>query len=222
MRRPARFIAFASLSAALCSAALPLAATAAPASDSASIQSEWRPQQIRYSYTAFTTAYECDAAATKIKDILTTLGALPQTKVSATGCDMNRPSRMFFITITTATPVAVSGDRTTPAARGEQAVIEKLGGRHVVSTEPFAAAWRTVDLSKDRKLDLQPGDCELMEGLRDHVLPKIGVKVINDQVQCFPNTLSIQTPQLQVSALVPVNRLGVETAARMTPKSPAS
>jgi hypothetical protein len=71
-------------------------------------------------------------------------------------------------------------------------------------TEPFTATWQTVDLSNDRKLNLQPGDCELMEGLRDHVLPKIGVKVLNDKVQCYPNTVSIQTPELEVSALVPV------------------
>src|SRR5262249_24102348 len=167
---------------------------------------EWRPQQIRYSYTAFTTAYDCDAAAAKLKDILTTLGAHPQTQVRATGCNLNRPSRMFFISITTATPVAVGEDSralTTANKSSEQALIEKLGGKSAV-TEPFGATWQTIDLSADRKLDLQPGDCELMEGLRNHVLPKIGDKVINDRVQCFPNTLSINTPRLEVSALVPV------------------
>jgi hypothetical protein len=206
MQLATRFIAAASLCAGLCSAALPLAATAAnAASDSAAVQYEWRPQQIRYSYTAFTTAYDCDAAAAKLKDILTTLGAHPQTQVRASGCNMNRPSRMFFITITTATPVAIT-DAARPAAnRNEQALIEKLGGKSAMATEPFAATWQTIDLSLDRKLDLQPGDCELMEGLRQHVLPKIGVKVINDKVLCFPNTLTIRTPQLEVSALVPVS-----------------
>jgi hypothetical protein len=205
MQLASRFIAAASLCAGLYSAAVPVAAAGATAApDSATVQYEWRPQQIRYSYTAFTTAYDCDAAAAKLKDILTTLGAHPQTQVRASGCNMNRPSRMFFITITTATPVAVADDTRPPAKASEQALIEKLGGKSAVTTEPFAATWRTIDLSLDRKLDLQPGDCELMEGLRNHVLPKIGVKVINDRVQCFPNTLSIDTPQLEVSALVPV------------------
>lgn len=211
MQFATRFIAAASLCAGLCSAAVPLAASAAPAPaaapDSANVQYEWRPQQIRYSYTAFTTAYDCDAAAAKLKEILTTLGAHPQTQVRATGCNLNRPSRMFFISITTATPVAVTDETrasTASTRTSEQALIEKLGGKSAVTTEPFGATWQTIDLSANRKLDLQPGDCELMEGLRNHVLPKIGVKVINDRVQCFPNTLSINTPQLEVSALVPV------------------
>jgi hypothetical protein len=59
-----------------------------------------------------------------------------------------------------------------------------------------------VDLGRDRKLDLQPGDCELMEGLRDQVLPKMSIKVVSDAVHCTPKQLSIQTPELKVSALV--------------------
>jgi len=208
MQFATRFIAAAALCAGLYSAAAPAAA----APDSANVQYEWRPQQIRYSYTAFTTAYDCDAAAAKLKDILTTLGAHPQTRVQASGCNLNRPSRMFFISITTATPVAVTDTRS-PTNASEQALIEKLGGKGAVATEPFAATWQTIDLSLDRKLDLQPGDCELMEGLRNHVLPKLGVKVINDKVQCFPNTLSIDTPRLEVSALVPVGDVAAKQRA---------
>jgi hypothetical protein len=214
MQRANRFVTSTSLCLVLGSAALPLCASAANVPDSAAVQSAWRPQQIQYSYTAFTTAYDCDAAAAKLKEILTTLGAHPQTKVRASGCYLNRPSRQFFVTITTATPVAVSGDQSTStqAGRSEQALLDKLGGKNAVTTEPFAATWQTVDLSRVRKLDLQPGDCELMEGLRDHVLPKIGVRVVNDKVLCFPNTLSFQAPQLEVSALVPVNPPSIDDA----------
>ena len=41
-----------------------------------------------------------------------------------------------------------------------------------------------------------------MEGLRDHVLPQLSVKVVSDKVQCTPKQLSLQTPELKVSALV--------------------
>jgi hypothetical protein len=214
MQRANRFVSSISLCCALCGAALPLCASAANVPGSAAVQSAWRPQQIQYSYTAFTTAYDCDAAAAKLKEILTTLGAHPQTQVRTSGCNLNRPSRQFFVTITTATPVAVSGDHSTQAGRSEQALLEKLGGKNAVTTEPFAATWQTVDLSRIRKLDLQPGDCELMEGLRDHVLPKIGVRVVNDKVQCFPHTLTIQAPQLEVSALVPVHPPSVDDKQR--------
>ena len=61
-----------------------------------------------------------------------------------------------------------------------------------------------MDLSDNRALDLQPGDCELMEGLRDHVLPKLNIEVVQDRVVCTPRQVSIDTPKLEVSALVPV------------------
>jgi hypothetical protein len=41
-----------------------------------------------------------------------------------------------------------------------------------------------------------------MEGLRDRVLPKLGIKVTEDRLRCTPNQLGITTPQLTVSALV--------------------
>lgn len=165
----------------------------------------WKPQEIRYSYVGFTTAYSCDAAEDRLKDMLLKLGAHPQTQVRATGCNMNRPSKNFFITITTATPVAVTAKaNATSADKSEQELIKRLGIKGSISDEQFPARWETVNLSTDRKLDLKPGDCELMQGLRDQVLPSLAIKVVTDRVQCTPHHLDIQTPELTVSALVPV------------------
>lgn len=179
--------------------ALPLAAHAA---DSGTIQAKWKPQEIRYSYSGFTTAYSCDAAEAKLKEILKEAGAHPQTKVRATGCARDRPSRNFFITITTATPVPATEPDDSKLSKSEQELLGRLGAKNVISREEFPATWKTIDLSRERKLDLQPGDCELMEGLRDHVFPKLSVKIVSDRVQCTPKQLSIQTPELKVSALV--------------------
>lgn len=180
-------------------AALPLAAHAA---DSDTVQAKWKPQEIRYSYSGFTTAYSCDAAEDKVKAVLKEVGAHPQTKVRATGCTRSRPSRNFFITVTTATPVPASAADTAELGKSEQELLARMGSKNAVSLEEFPATWKTIDLSRERKLDLQPGDCELMEGLRDHVLPKLSVKVVSDKVQCTPKQLSLQTPELKVSALV--------------------
>lgn len=178
------------------------------AADSAAdaIQAKWQPQEIRYSYVGFTTAYNCDAFETKLKNILKTLGAHPQTQVRAAGCDFNRPSRNFFVTVTTASPVpaAEAGKNAEPGAKSREELLKRLGVKSTFDTDEFPAQWQTVDLSRDRRLDLQPGDCELMEGLTDHVLPKLSVKVISDKVQCTPKQLSIQTPELKVSALLAV------------------
>jgi hypothetical protein len=179
-------------------------ATSAPA-NSAPVQATWQTQEIRYSYTGFTTAYNCDAAEDRIKAILRALGAHEQTKVSATGCNLNRPSRNFFITITTATPVPV-GEATakSQAETSREELLKRLGVASAQLDGTFPAEWKTVELSRNRRLNLEGGDCELMEGLKDRVLPKLGVKIISSRVQCIPRQVSIQAPELTVSALVPM------------------
>lgn len=182
---------------------LPLAGQAAESS--APVQATWKTQEIRYSYTGFTTAYDCDAAEDRLKAILRALGAHEQTRVSAQGCNLNRPSRNFFVTITTATPVPLADAKpTATASTSKEELLKRLGVASKQLDETFPAEWKTVDLSRDRKLDLEPGDCELMEGLRDHVLPKLSVKIVADRVECVPRQVSVQTPELKVSALVPV------------------
>lgn len=181
---------------------LPLASRAAE--DSAPVQASWKTQEIRYSYTGFTTAYNCDAAEDRIKAILRALGAHEQTRVSAQGCAMNRPSRNFFVTITTATPVTLADAQQAPANTSRDELLKRLGVASKQLDETFPAEWKTVELSRDRKLNLEPGDCELMQGLRDHVLPKLSVKIVTDRVECVPRQATFVTPELTVSALVPM------------------
>jgi hypothetical protein len=101
-----------------------------------------------------------------------------------------------------------------PANKATKELTERLTGKKdPLQTDPFPAQWKTVDVSRDRKLDLEPGDCELLEGLKKEVLPKLSVKVIEDRVSCTPHDLSIQTPQLTVSALVALPKADDSTAA---------
>lgn len=195
-------------------AVLSQAAYAGSPTDSAeSVQSVWKPVEIKYSYVGFTTAYDCDAFEAKVKSILLKLGAAPQTRVQANGCINTRPSRNFFVTVTTATPIPAS-EAKEPANKATKELAERLTGKKdPLQTDPFPAQWQTVDLSRDRKLDLEPGDCELMEGLSKEVLPKLGVKVVTDRVTCTPHDLSISTPQLTVNALVPMPKADDSTAA---------
>ncbi|AMN45884.1 hypothetical protein ACG33_01915 [Steroidobacter denitrificans] len=172
------------------------------AHDTKTIEAVWYPQEIRYSYSGFTTAYDCIAAERRIKDMLLALGAHPKTKVRASGCSLNRPSRNFFVTITTATPVATTQPPASPLGESEQKLLRQLGLEPTIGSDAFPAEWRTIELSRDRKLDLKPGDCELMEGLRDHVLPKLSVRVLTDQLRCVPKQLDTTTPALTVSALM--------------------
>jgi hypothetical protein len=214
MQTPLRSIVRTALAGSCILAAVLSHAAYAAADTASAVQAVWQPVEIKYSYVGFTTAYNCDAFESKVKTILLTLGANPLTKVQANGCiNINRPSRNFFVTITTATPIAAS-EAKDPDNKATAELTERLTGKKdPLKTDPFPAQWKTVDLSRERRLNLEPGDCELMEGLRDKVLPKLGVKVVAQNISCTPGNLSIQTPQLSVSALVALPKADDSTAA---------
>src|SRR5690349_8809416 len=154
-------------------AALSVVAMFAQAADepsAASIEAGWKTQEIRYAYTGFTTAYNCDAAERRLKDILRTLGAHEQTRVRAQGCNPGGVSRNFFIIVTTATPVPLA-ERPTPEVNTSRAeLLKRLGVPTKQLDETFLAQWQTISLAKERRLDIEAGDCELLQGLRDFVL----------------------------------------------------
>lgn len=169
----------------------------------APIQASWVVHTIRYTYAGTTSAYNCDSAARRLKNILRTLGAHEKTKVSTRGCNFNQPETTFFITISTAVPAAAVD---APAGTGNR--IESLGrmGLSAAKLEgTFPARWKAIDLSTERRLKLQAGDCDLLTGLREHVLPKLSIKVVNAGGQCQANRIGAKAPAVTVVALVPTN-----------------
>jgi len=86
------------------------------------------------------------------------------------------------------------------------------------SLEEFPAQWRKVSMTRG-KLSLDPGDCELIEELQRKVLPKLAVRVTDDDLQCSPNQLTLGQPRLEVEALVEVPPADATTDGR--PKAPA-
>lgn len=190
-----------------------LLGTIAHAADEQPISAAWKVQEITYSYMGFTTAYSCDAFEDKLESILKTLGAHPNTKVRATGCPTSRPSRNFFVSITTATPVAAADVKVSDAEKSKQELLKRLGVKSDFGSEPFPAVWKTVDLAKERKLNIEPGDCELMEGVRDRVLPKLAVKIESQSITCTPHQVGLTPPQLKVSALAPLPSADVKDKA---------
>ena len=130
--------------AALCGGML-MPFTSGAAEGSAPVQATWKTQEIRYSYTGFTTAYDCNAAEDRLKAILRALGAHEQTNVRAQGCEMNRPSRNFFITITTPTPVPATDAPKGAINSSREDLLKRLGVTSKKLDEMFPAEWKTVD-----------------------------------------------------------------------------
>jgi hypothetical protein len=178
--------------------------TSSHAAQPETVQAMWKTQEIQFAYMAFTTSYNCDALETKLENVLRTVGAHEQTRVDVRGCEFNRVSRNSFVRVTAASPVLATPEQKAEVAKDKsrEELLKKLGVKSEIDRDEFPAVWKKIDLSRDRTLGLQPGDCELLEHLRDRIFPKLAVKVVQDEVRCTPNHLPLTTPKLEVSALV--------------------
>ena len=50
---------------------------------------------------------------------------------------------------------------------------------------------------------VQDADCELMLQLRDKLFPKLGVKVVKDEMTCMPKRVTPEGLRITVEVLVP-------------------
>lgn len=67
----------------------------------------------------------------------------------------------------------------------------------------FQAQRQLITLSR-RTVDLQPGECELLEQMSTSVFPKLGVRVVRRGHVCGRDRVSRIPPQVTVQALMPV------------------
>ena len=170
------------------------------------VQAIWKPQEVSFTFQSFTTFYSCSSLESKVKRILTAVGGNPDMRLRTRGClSPHEIARMPHVQIelvsaVEATPEALAErdkNRSTrdlvARVRGKTKEVEEL-------EQPFPAQWKEVSLSRG-KLYLEPGDCELVEQLKDKVFPKLGIKVVDDGVSCVPNQASLGQPKLVVQAL---------------------
>lgn len=185
-------------------------ATAAEATDGTvaaadPVQAIWKHQEISFYFQSFTTFYSCTGLEGKLERIMRELGVHAQVRVRSADCPAS-VARMPRVVMRVVAPVEA-----TPEALAERdknksirELVERVKGKSdhpLDSLEQFPAQWRRVSLTRGR-LDLQPGDCELIEELQKKVLPKLAIRIVNDDVQCSPNQLTLGQPRLEVDALV--------------------
>jgi hypothetical protein len=174
--------------------------------DPAVVEAVWKPQRINFVYRGSSTLYSCSGLQDKLEKILETVGARDHVELRAYSCDDALSIARFQIALASpveATPENVQ-ELTTYDAHDE--LIAHVRGERLASAEDlprFPAVWKTISFARSREMRLEPGDCELVQQLRRHVLPHMSVQIVSDHVQCsdFGN---IGRPQLTVSALIPV------------------
>jgi hypothetical protein len=174
--------------------------------DEAVVEAVWKPQRMNFVYRGYSTLYSCRSLQQKLEKILMTVGARGGIELRTYSCDDELAIARFQIVLASpveATPENVQELTTYDA---QDVLAARVRGERLATAEDlqrFPAVWKTISFARSREMRLAPGDCELVDQLRRHILPRMSVQIVSDRVHCssFGN---IGKPRLTVSALVPV------------------
>ncbi|HEY5759865.1 MAG TPA: hypothetical protein VIU34_28780 [Steroidobacter sp.] len=172
------------------------------------VQAIWKHQEISFYFQSFTTFYSCTSLESKLERIMRELGVHAKVRVRSADCPSS-VARMPRVVMRVVSPVAATPEALADRDKNKSVreLAERVRGKKndhpFDSLEEFPAQWRSVSLTRGR-LDLQPGDCELIDELQKKVLPKLAIRIVRDDVQCSPNQLTMGQPRLEVEALIEV------------------
>lgn len=144
----------------------------------------WTPKELTFVYQGFTTRYSCDGLRDKIRGVLLDLGAQKKgLKVSELGCG-------------------------SPAGRpdpfpGVRIKINVLQPADAKAEQPVPAHWKPVDLKLRDSFSIDSGECELVEQIRDKILPLFATRNVELRSTCVPHQASAVRPSLKLEVLAP-------------------
>jgi hypothetical protein len=168
------------------------------------VQAIWKNQEFAFFFQSMNTFYSCSSLEAKLERILRALGARARVKVRSVDCQSG-PVRMPRVIMNVSAPVEATpealAERDKGKSKRELAARVRGEKEDADALAEFPAQWQHISLSRG-DLDLEPGDCELIDQLRRKVLPKLAVRIVKDNTHCSPQQLSLGQPQLEVQALV--------------------
>lgn len=197
-----------------------------------SVAAIWKDQEIDFFYHSQTAIYSCGALQSRVESILRAVGADDVKVSAANDCDdfifapqatgdILRPQlesdrfgnrararqQTSHVRITFKSPVLATPDALAELNKdkGRRELIARVTGNNAALQEAtgiFPAHWQEVSLSRGGALRLEPEECELVEQMSRSVLPKLGVRIVGDNLMCMPHQVSLLQPRLTVAALV--------------------
>jgi hypothetical protein len=153
----------------------------------------WAPKELTFAYTGFTTKYSCDGLQAKMRSVLLELGSRPDLQVRAYGCTR----------LTGPDPFAGVSIKMSVLQRPD-----KPGGQAV------PAHWKMVDLLANRDPLDAAADCELIDQIRQKVLPLFATRNVDHSATCERGHLLPGGTRLKAQVLVPDASAAAEAAAR--------
>ena len=171
------------------------AESAAPRADAPT--AVWTPKELTFVYQGFTSHYSCDGLRDKMRDVLLSLGARNDLHVDPYGCTApaGRPDPFAGVRIkmNVLTPAPAGA---TPAASGAN----PAPGTSPAATVP--ALWKKIDLRLNQDPVYEAGDCELIEQIRQKILPQFTTRNVDFGSNCVPHQLSPGGTWLRAEVLV--------------------
>jgi hypothetical protein len=145
----------------------------------------WQLHKLAFDYFGFTSTYSCDGLADTLRRLLLIAGARADVHAEpgACGAPEGRPDKFARADLSfyTLAPAGSAGN----------------------AGEPGQGRWQAVDLTAHHPLDLQIGDCELVEQFRDRILKKMfAIRNLEDGTFCVPHQESGSLIDLRFDAFV--------------------
>jgi hypothetical protein len=146
----------------------------------------WTAKELTFVYQGFTTEYSCDGLRDKVRSILLELGAREDLQVNETACSsLGRPGPF-------------------PGVRIKMNVLQPAAGKSATAgTQSVPAHWKAIDLTPDRDAVSAAGYCELVEQVKQSILPLFATRNVQYSSNCLPHQLQIGATQLRAEVLVP-------------------
>lgn len=175
------------LAACLCG---PVRAEAPAATGAVEVPAVWTPKQLQFVYLGIGTKFSCDGLTDRLKEVLLQLGARHDLKVYPRGCSG---------------PVGVPDPF--PGASIEMNVLEPLGGKSAdrpggkegkdgkggkdgrvgsTAAQTVRAHWKMVDVTGRQDALRAAGECELVEQIKQSILPKFTTRKVEYSSTCIP------------------------------------
>jgi hypothetical protein len=152
-------------------------------SGAALMPAEWTTRQLDFTYQqGFTTKYSCDGLRDRVKEILIKLGAR-DVQVRSMGC------------------INPAGPDVFPGVHIQMNVLEPAHEWVIGRTVP--ASWKKVDLLADRDVVNAAADCELIEQVKQKVLPLFATRAIDYSAVCEKKKVLPGGTRLIADVLVP-------------------
>ena len=164
-----------------------------PSAGSGRESAVWAPKELNFAYQGFTTKYSCDGLQAKMRSVLLQLGSRPDVQVRGYGCTR----------LTGPDPFAGVKIRMNVLQRADQP-----------AGQAVPAHWKRVDLLANRDPLDAAADCELIDQIREKVLPLFATRNVDYSAACAAHKPLVGGTWLKAEVLVPAESAAANAAAR--------